>query len=86
MVCDSGNYLEVIKLEVILKLKIKCNDWLLATHVRKQPITALYLEFETVLKFYNLTAMSESGQNRWISFNEGISMLLSTYEAFFPGP
>ena len=35
--------LEVIKLEFILKLKIK----------RKQPISALYFEFETVLKFYD---------------------------------
>ena len=26
------------------------------THVRKQPIIALYFEFETVLKFYNLEA------------------------------
>ena len=26
------------------------------THVRKQPIIALYFEFETVLKFYNLKA------------------------------
>ena len=24
------------------------------THVHKQPIIALYIEFETVLKFYNL--------------------------------
>ena len=39
---DPG--LEVIKLEFILKLKIK------------QPIIALYFEFETVLKFYNLEA------------------------------
>ena len=58
--------LEVIKLQFILKLKIKCNDWLLAdTCVRKQLISALnfkqliialYFEFETVLKFYNLKA------------------------------
>ena len=46
---DAGP--EVIKLEFILKLKIKHNDWL---HVRKQPIIAVYFEFETVLKFYNL--------------------------------
>ena len=47
---------EVIKLEFILKLKIKRNEWLLAdmTCVRKQPIIAIYFEFETVLKFYNL--------------------------------
>ena len=28
----------------------------LGTHVRKQPIIVLYLEFEAVLKFYNLEA------------------------------
>ena len=28
----------------------------LRTRVRKQPIFALYFEFETVLKFYNLEA------------------------------
>ena len=28
----------------------------LRTRVRKQPIIALYFEFETVLKFYNLGA------------------------------
>ena len=28
----------------------------LRTRVRKQPIIALYFEFETVLKFYNLEA------------------------------
>ena len=43
--------LEVIKLEYSLKLKIKCIDWLL---VRKQPIIALYFEFENEVKFYNL--------------------------------
>ena len=37
---------EVIKLEFILKLKIKHNDWLLAC-VRNQPIIVLYFEFET---------------------------------------
>ena len=50
MVCGPG--LEFIKLEFILRLKIKCNDWLL----RKQPIFALYFESETVLKFNNLGA------------------------------
>ena len=48
--------LEVIKLEFILRLKIKNNDWLFATRVRKQSIIPLYFEFETVLKFYNLEA------------------------------
>ena len=38
--------LEVIKLDYILKLKIKRADW--------QPIIALYFEFETVLKFHDL--------------------------------
>ena len=48
---------EVIKLEFILKLKIKRNQiGCLRTHVRKQPIVALYFEFETVLKVYNLEA------------------------------
>ena len=46
--------LKVIKLELILRLKIKRNDWL----VRKQPIIALYFESDTVLKFYNLEARS----------------------------
>ena len=47
---------EVIKLEYSLKLKkIKRNDWLL-TDIRKQPIIALYFEFENDLKFYNLGA------------------------------
>ena len=31
----------------------------LRTRVRKQPINALYFEFETVLKFYNLEAWCE---------------------------
>ena len=47
---------EVIKLEFILRLKIKRYDWLLAN---KQPIIALYFEFENELKFYNLEAWSE---------------------------
>ena len=32
----------------------------LQTHVRKQPIIALYFEFEIVLQFYNLEARSQS--------------------------
>ena len=48
----SSSGLEVKKkLEFILKLKIKRNDWLLAD---KQQIIALYFDFETVLKLYNL--------------------------------
>ena len=40
---------EVIKLEYSLKLKTKCNDWLLAdTRVRKQPFIALYFEFGNI--------------------------------------
>ena len=46
-----------MKLEFILKIKIKRNDWMLA-YVRKQTIIAFYFEFETVLKFYNLEARS----------------------------
>ena len=54
--------LEVIKLEFILRLKIKRNDW---TLVHKQPIIALYFESETVLKFYSLEARSRgSDKNR----------------------
>ena len=47
--------LEVIKLEYSLRLKVKCNDWLLADTCRKQPII-LYFESENELKFYNLEA------------------------------
>ena len=50
--------LEVIKLENSLRLKIKRNDWLLAGTSRKQPIIALYFEYENELKFYNLEACS----------------------------
>ena len=46
---------EVIKLEYRLKLKIKHNDWLLVDTC-KQPIIALYFEFENELKFPNLKA------------------------------
>ena len=48
--------LELIKLEFILRLKIKCNDWLLAECVSMQPIIVLYFESENELKFYNLQA------------------------------
>ena len=33
----------------------------LQTHVCKQPIIALYFEFENVLMFYNLEALSDFG-------------------------
>ena len=45
---QNGPGLEVIKLEFILRLKIKRNDWLLAD-------IELYFESETVLKFYTVT-------------------------------
>ena len=71
IICTQRHGLWVIKLELILKLKIKRNDWLLAdmspqaanhcalfkrTRVRKQSIIALYFEVEIELKFYNLKA------------------------------
>ena len=46
--------LKVIKLELILKLKIKHNDWLLADTCLQAANHCAYFEFETVLKFYNL--------------------------------
>ena len=49
-----GPGIEVIKLEYNLKLKIKRNDWLLRTRVRKQPIITLYFEIENELQFYNI--------------------------------
>ena len=48
--------LEVIKLEFLLRLRIKRDDFCLRTRVGKQPIIALYSESETVRKFYNLEA------------------------------
>ena len=42
--------LEVIKLEFILKLKIKRNDWCLRTRVRKQSIIALFLSLRMYLE------------------------------------
>ena len=74
--CLSGNGvlprtgLKVIKLVHSDRLKIKCNDWLLADTIialyfefetetilsLSWQIIALYFEFETVLKFYNLEA------------------------------
>ena len=52
--------LEVIKLEFILRLKIKPMIGCLRTRVRKQPIIALYFESEVELKFYNLEVWSYS--------------------------
>ena len=49
--------LEVIKLEFILRLKIKLNDWLLAdTCPQAANHCAFCFESENVLKFYNLKA------------------------------
>ena len=47
----------VIKLEFILKLKIKRNGWLLAdTCPQAAKYCTFFFESETVLKFYNLEA------------------------------
>ena len=48
--------LEVIKLEYILRLKIKCNDWLLADTCPQAANHCVYFELENELKFYNLEA------------------------------
>ena len=47
--------LEVTKLEFILRLKIKLNDWLLADTC-PQAANHCAFESETVVKFYNLKA------------------------------
>ena len=48
--------LEVIKLEFILKLKPKHNDWLLANMSPQAANHCALYEFETLLNFYNLEA------------------------------
>ena len=48
--------LEVIKLENSLRLKIKCNDWLLADTCPQAANHCAYFESENELKFYNLKA------------------------------
>ena len=48
--------LEVIKLEFILRLKIKRNDWLFADTCPQAANHCAYFESEPVLKFYNLEA------------------------------
>ena len=48
--------LEVITLEFILRLKIKCNAWLLVDTCPQTANHSVYFESETVLKFYNLEA------------------------------
>ena len=50
--------MEVIKFEFNLKLKINRNDWLLADTCSQAADHVLYLEFETVFKFYHLEARS----------------------------
>ena len=49
----------------------------LQTHVRKQSIIALYFEFETILKLYNLVAwcLDEKNHNlKYIRFNSLIQI------------
>ena len=48
--------LEVIKLEYILRLKIKRNDWLPCGHVSASSQSLRSFELENELKFYNLEA------------------------------
>ena len=48
--------LEVIKLEFILRLRIKRNDWLLADTCPQAANHRALFESETVIKFYNLEA------------------------------
>ena len=47
----------------------------LRTSVHKQPIIALYFEFETVLKFYNLDARSCKAQEKF--FNDPVNTIIS---------
>ena len=63
---DKGLHVVAFPLSVF-ESKIR-PDWLsLRTSVRKQPIIALYTEFETVLKFYNLKAsFLEGGPLMWM--------------------
>ena len=53
-VCDDVfPGLAVIKLEYSLRLKIKCNDWLLADTSPQAPIIALYLSLRMNSSFIN---------------------------------
>ena len=52
--------LEVIKLEYILRLKIKHNDWLLADTCPQSANHSPFFESENVLKLYNLEARNSS--------------------------
>ena len=55
--------LEVIKLEFIVRLKIKRNDWLIADMCPQAANHCALFESETVLKFYNLEACSSGNYN-----------------------
>ena len=48
--------LEVIKLELTFKLKIKRNGWLLADTCPEADNHCAFFEFENELKFYNFEA------------------------------
>ena len=50
--------LHCIKLEYSFRLKIKCNDWLLAAKQPSSQSLCFFFESETVLKFFNLEARS----------------------------
>ena len=64
---DISSDLKVIKLEFILRLKIKRNDWLLA----------LLFESETVLKFYNLEARTHGIEQNDLSTILDINLVRS---------
>ena len=53
-----GTWPRGYKTKVHSQTKQKRNFGCFRTRVRKQPIIALYFEFEAVLKFYNLGALS----------------------------
>ena len=48
--------LEVIKPQYSLRLKIKCNDWLLADTCPQAANHCTFFESENELRFYNLEA------------------------------
>ena len=56
----SASGLEVINLESFSNLRYRAMIGCLWTRVLKQLIIALYFEFETVLKIYNLEARCQS--------------------------
>ena len=53
---NERSSLELIKLEFIIRLKIKRNDWLLADTSPQAAYHCALFESENVLKFYNLEA------------------------------